>query len=49
MSGVYRWIDTVTGGSYVGTGTIIKRTIKCSLNTNYVKPISISLLCIQLY
>jgi len=35
--GVYRWINTVTAGSYVESSTIIKRRIKCFLNTSYVK------------
>ena len=27
-SGVYRWIKTVTGSSYIGSSTVIYRTIK---------------------
>ena len=36
-SGVYRWINTVTGSYYVGSSTVINRRVKCYLNTNYVK------------
>jgi hypothetical protein len=35
--GVYRWINTLTGSSYVGSSTVINRRIKCYLETNYVK------------
>jgi len=36
-SGVYRWIETVTGSSSVGSSTVINRRIKCYLKTKYVK------------
>lgn len=36
-SGVYRWIYTLTGISYVGSSTILKRTIKYYLAINYLK------------
>jgi hypothetical protein len=36
-SGVYRWINTVTGSSYVGSSTVLNRRIKCYLETNYIK------------
>lgn len=36
-SGVYRWINTVTGSSYVGSSTVLNRRIKCYLDTNYLK------------
>lgn len=48
-TGVYRWTNTVTGSSYVGSSTVIDRRIKCYLDTNYLKHISISLLYTQLY
>jgi hypothetical protein len=56
-SGVYRWINTVTGSSYVGSSTVLKRRIKCYLDTNYLPPqvcgggkhINISLLYTQVY
>jgi hypothetical protein len=37
-SDVYRWINTVTGSSYVGSSTVLKRRIKCYLDTNYLPP-----------
>lgn len=37
-SGIYRWINTVTGGSYLGSSTIINTIIQYYLDTNYVKP-----------
>ena len=37
-SGVYRWINTVTGSSYVGGSTVLNRRIKCYLDTNYLPP-----------
>ena len=36
-SGVYRWINTVTGSSYVGSSAVLNRRIKCYLDTNYLK------------
>ena len=36
-SGVYRWINTVTRSSYVGSSTVLNRRIKCYLETNYLK------------
>jgi group I intron endonuclease len=36
-SDVYRWIYTLTGIFYVGSCTILKRTIKCYLAINYLK------------
>jgi len=35
--GVYRWINTLTASSYVGSSTVLNRTIKCYLETNYLK------------
>lgn len=37
-SGVYRWINTVTGSSYVGSSTVLNRRITCYLDTNYLPP-----------
>lgn len=48
-SGIYRWINTVTGGSYLGSSTIINTIIQYYLDTNYVNHTSISLLYTQLY
>jgi len=57
-SGVYRWINTVTGCSYVGSSTVLNRRITCYLDTNYLPPpqacgggkhINISLLYTQVY
>lgn len=36
-SGVYRWINTVTGSSCVGSSTGLNRRITCYLDTNYLK------------
>ena len=36
-SGVYRWINTVTGSSYVGSCTVLNRRIRCYLESNYLK------------
>lgn len=37
-SGVYRWINSVTGRFYVGSSAVLNRNIKCYLQTNYLTP-----------
>ena len=36
-SGVYKWINSVTGSYYIGSSVNLNRRIKCYLDPNYIK------------